>query len=165
MDLYTELLQLIDALNSAQLDYAVCGGIAVALYGYPRFTKDIDLLIRSEDLQRVSKTVEQHGFVDSAGAISFDRGGPKERVVHRISKIEHAEILTLDLLLVSPALEDVWQQREVFQWQGRQLQLVSAEGLAKMKRLAGRDQDLLDLKKLGFADEQEGNQNDESEGD
>jgi hypothetical protein len=163
MDLYSELLHLIDALNSAQLGYAVCGGIAVAIYGYPRFTKDIDLLIRSEDLARVLKTIEPRGFIDAAGSISFDTGGPQERVVHRISKIEGAEILTLDLLLVSPALEDVWQQREMFQWQGRALQLVSAEGLAKMKRLAGRDQDLLDLKKLGFADEQDAAAGDQSE--
>jgi hypothetical protein len=33
--------------------------------------------------------------------------------------------------------------------------VVSPEGLIKMKRLAGRDQDLLDLKKLGFIDAEE----------
>jgi len=47
-------------------------------------------------------------------------------------------------------LQPVWDDRDVFEWQGRQVQIVSAEGLARMKRLAGRDQDLLDLKQLGL---------------
>ena len=64
--------------------------------------------------------------------------------------MEAGELLTLDLLLVNPVLQRVWEEREVYEWQGRQVQIVSAAGLARMKRLAGRDQDLLDLKKLGF---------------
>ena len=48
MDLYEELLEIIDALSKAKLNYALCGRIAVAFYGYPRFTRDIDLLIRPE---------------------------------------------------------------------------------------------------------------------
>ena len=58
------------------------------------------------------------------------------------------DILTLDLLLVSAALEDVWNGREVYCWKGLDVQVVSAQGLVKMKRMAGRDQDLLDVKKL-----------------
>ncbi len=53
MDLYDELMALIDAFADANIDYALCGGIAVAFYGYPRFTKDIDILIRAEDLDRI----------------------------------------------------------------------------------------------------------------
>jgi hypothetical protein len=44
MDLYDELRSLVAALDRQHVDYAICGGIALALHGYPRFTKDIDLL-------------------------------------------------------------------------------------------------------------------------
>ena len=33
------------ALNKEKINYAICGGIAVILYGYPRFTGDLDLVV------------------------------------------------------------------------------------------------------------------------
>ena len=33
------------------IDYALYGGLAVALYGFVRFTQDIDLIILPEDLK------------------------------------------------------------------------------------------------------------------
>lgn len=153
MDLYDELLALIDALNNQAVDYALCGGIAVAFHGYPRFTKDIDLLVRAEDLDEVKRAIRPLGFTLPAQPLPFDAGRPTERKIHRVSKVREGELLTVDLLLVNPPLEAVWEDREVFEWKGRQVQLVSRGGLATMKRMAGRDQDLLDLKKLGTSDE------------
>lgn len=155
MDLYLELLALIDALETAMVDYALCGGIAVAFHGYPRFTKDIDLLVREEELERVKQAIKPLGFGLEAAPMPFDADGPTERVIHRVSKVEEGEILTLDLLLVNPALEEVWEDRVVYEWKGRRVRIVSIDGLARMKRMAGRDQDLLDLKKLGFSDEED----------
>ena len=50
MDLHQELVQLIDALEAAGAEYALCGGLALAVHGHPRFTKDIDLLVPAEAL-------------------------------------------------------------------------------------------------------------------
>jgi len=88
-----------------------------------------------------------------AGRLPFGVGTDKEREVHRVSKLVGENLLTLDLLVVTPVFERVWEQRETFLFEDRRLQVVSAEGLAMMKRIAGRDQDLLDLKILGFKDE------------
>lgn len=41
VNLVDELRGLLESLNGAGVEYAVCGGIAVAIHGYPRFTKDI----------------------------------------------------------------------------------------------------------------------------
>lgn len=152
MDLYEELVGLIDSLKKEGLEYALCGGIAVAFYGYSRFTKDIDILIRPEDLDQILKTIKDRGYSIEGGLMPFDWGKPSQREIYRISKVEGQELLTLDLLLVNKNLQDVWEQREVFEWKNRRVQVVSPEGLIKMKRMAGRDQDLLDLKKLGFID-------------
>ena len=148
MDLYEELVGLIDSLRKAGLDYALCGGIAVAFYGYTRFTKDIDILIRPEDLDKILKTIKDRGFSIKGGLIPFDWGNPYQREIYRISKVEGQELLTLDLILVNKIHQDVWDQREAFEWKNRLVQVVSPEGLIKMKRMAGRDQDLLDLNAL-----------------
>jgi hypothetical protein len=148
MDLYEELLGLVDALTRGGVDYAICGGIALAIHGHPRFTKDIDLLVRLEDVDAVLAAVATRGFDLLAAPMAFGAGTPQERHVRRVSKAEGAELLTLGLLIVSPALDEAWRGRGAVEWRGRRLRAVSASGLVHMKRLAGRDQDLLDVKKL-----------------
>ena len=56
--------------------------------------------------------------------------------------------MSLDLLVVSPDLAEVWAGRLVVPWTGRQITIVSRAGLATMKRMAGRPQDLADLAAL-----------------
>jgi aminoglycoside-2''-adenylyltransferase len=159
LDLYEELAGLIDLLNEAGIDYALCGGMAVVLHGYPRYTKDVDLLVRKEDVERIQRLVAQRGFDLPVARLPFDAGTERERWVHRISKVERGELLSLDLLVVTPVFEAVWLDRQVFDWRGQPIQAVSAEGLAIMKRLAGRRQDLADLENLGLLDEEEGPEN------
>ena len=147
MDLYSELIAVIDLLNAEGIEYAVCGGIAVALHGYVRFTHDLDILVRSEDTSRIAAAVKSLGFLFDAGRIPFGTT-PNPREIHRISKLEGEDLLTLDLLLVDTTYQDVWEQRHSFTWEGRQLQVVSLEGLLKMKRIAGREKDLHDIREL-----------------
>jgi hypothetical protein len=45
MSLYSEFQQIIDAMDSNGIPYALCGGLAMAVYNLPRATMDIDLLI------------------------------------------------------------------------------------------------------------------------
>lgn len=154
MDLQEEFLALIDALNRDGAEYGVCGGIALAIHGFPRFTKDIDVLVRPQDLDRIMAIAATRGFVVAANPLRFDIGTPKEREVRRISKIEGEDVMTLDLLLARGVLEDAWNDREAFEWEGRVVQAVSAQALIKMKKIAGRDQDLLDVRKLEGGDDE-----------
>jgi len=147
MDLYEELRDVVKALNHRGLDYAICGGVALALHGHPRFTDDIDILILPDDLDEIQDAAKSCGFLDSSGRIPFEQCD-----VHRIVKNQGAEFLVLDLLLVNDVLEEIWQSRVDFDWQEERLRVVSAEGLASMKRMAGRDQDLVDLKNMGIPD-------------
>jgi len=150
MDLIREFGALIDALHREDVEYAVCGGIAVTIHGYVRTTKDIDLLIRREDADRAVQLAAQIGFLDDSGSLSFEAGTRRERTVRRVVKTEGRDVLMLDLLLVSAILEPVWQSRTQVEWEGRHVSIVSRDGLARMKTLAGRDQDLTDLKQLGI---------------
>jgi hypothetical protein len=78
----------------------------------------------------------------------FKHGTPEETIVVRFSKFEYAEYLTLDLLLVTAVFEEVWATRQAAALSELDFQVVSREGLATMKRLAGRTQDKADLEKL-----------------
>jgi hypothetical protein len=151
VDLYQELVALVDALESAGIDYALCGGIAVAIHGHPRFTKDIDLLVRPQDLDRVKAIASTLGFVAETKALILGRRGPVPRTLHRLSKGGRPTVLTLDLLLANAGMEPAWRGRRIYDLKGHRLRVVSRKGLAWLKRLAGRAQDLADLEALGLA--------------
>ena len=51
-------------------------------------------------------------------------------------------------LLINPFLEDVWKGRSQYEFWGRQVWVISKEGLLKMKREAGRPIDLSDIENL-----------------
>lgn len=148
MDLVAELIGLIESLNAAEVEYAVCGGIALAIHGYPRFTQDIDLLVQGADLARVQSAAAARGFSIAGGRMSFGSGTPNLREIVRVSKSDGRDVLTLDLLIVGPALADAWNTRKRGEWRGQQLWVVSQTGLLKMKRMAGRSQDLADIDRL-----------------
>ena len=144
MDIQKELRSIIAAFNQASIAYALCGGMAVAFHGYSRFTKDIDILIDRDSLTEALEVAVGVGFLDSSGKIVFP-----DIELHRVLKTEGTDFLILDLMVMSSngsiAIEKTW-----FDWEGLPICVVSAEGLVSMKRRAGRDQDLLDIKMLGF---------------
>ena len=43
--------------------YAVVGGMALFQYGYRRFTEDVDLLIRKDDLKTIHEALEGRGYL------------------------------------------------------------------------------------------------------
>lgn len=143
-----EMRRITQALNQASIPYALCGGLALGVHGYIRATRDVDLLILTSDLEAVKQIAINQGYLDAAGDVSFR---DQKRRLHRLTKIipdPYADPMILDLLLISDPTDDVWVGREVVQWDGSPLSVVSREGLLAMKREAGRDQDLLDIKRL-----------------
>ena len=148
MDLKQELLGVVGALSRADVPYALCGGMAVVLHGYPRLTRDIDLLIRSRDLDAARSVLASAGFTIPGGLIPFDAGRPHERNVFRMSKATGDDLLTVDLLLLPRFLAEVWNSRETYELDDALVTVVSVDGLITMKKIAGRLQDLSDVEQL-----------------
>ncbi len=140
-----ELKLLLNSFNSHGVDFALCGGLAVAAHGLVRATQDIDFLILPNSLDDAYAAAAVVGYDIRGLDISF-----KERTVEirRVSKVVGEEIISLDLLLVTPHVEDVWASREELKFMGETLFVVSREGLIKMKTQAGRPQDLADIERL-----------------
>jgi len=149
LTLESELRELVQRFNEAKIEYALCGGMAVALHGYPRFTKDIDFLVPSEFLNRAIEVAAKAGFLDDSGRISFP-----DFDVYRILKIEGSEYRILDLLVPKSLDTLAWKQRQWFDWNGLPICSVSRVGLIEMKLAAGRDIDRIDIKQLGYTEDE-----------
>ncbi len=52
MTINDELQGLIKLLRNAKIEYALCGGLAMAVHGWPRSTMDIDILIEKKTWRR-----------------------------------------------------------------------------------------------------------------
>ncbi|MGZ8843235.1 MAG: nucleotidyl transferase AbiEii/AbiGii toxin family protein [Pyrinomonadaceae bacterium] len=146
IDLVDELKALISKLDEHQLDYALCGGLALALYDHPRATADIDLLILSDSLDEVIELADRLGYTIRGLDMTFANDSIE---IRRVSKIGQSRIvLSLDLLLVTPQIQAVWDSRVSADWEGQRLCVVSREGLITLKTLSGRPQDIADISAL-----------------
>jgi len=149
MNLVDELHAVAAALAGAGIRYAVCGGVAVTIHGAVRSTKDLDILVAPADLPRALDAVRPLGYVFVAIPMTFDEGTERERHVQRVSKIVGSEHLVLDLMLADAGLATTLDDREIVELPTGPIAVVSRATLIRMKRLAGRNQDLADLEKLG----------------
>ena len=150
-NLVHEIKALAQLFHEADVDYAICGGIAVAIHGVPRATEDLDVLIREEDLPRFEEIARSAGFTLSSGEIPFDFGKPTERRIVRLVKAAGEDFLVLDLMIVTPILAGVWADRTKALFGETPIRVVSKRGLIEMKQAAGRPLDLRDIEMLNEA--------------
>jgi hypothetical protein len=146
MDILDELKTLTKRLNEENIEYALCGGLALAIYALPRATLDIDILIEAKQLERIERIVHDLGYTIKAEPMEFQGGKIK---IHRVTKIETdtGEALFLDMLLVTPEIQEAWNNRLEVAWAHGTIKVVSPEGLILLKsfRKSGQDQDDIDF--------------------
>jgi hypothetical protein len=142
--LFDELMALVAALDDANVEYALVGGLAVAVWGAPRATRDIDLLVRPESLVRALEVVKGHGFDHRAQLMTFRDG----MTLQRVSRAEGRELLTVDFILVNENLEPIWGSRQKLESISGPIWVISRDALIQMKAFAARPQDLADIERL-----------------
>jgi hypothetical protein len=147
LDLVDEFRALLDGLERGQVDYAVCGGLAFAIHVRPRATLDVDLLLPIEQVERAKQVAREQGYRIETGPLVVRKDVIE---IHRLSKPdpETGDLLSLDLLVVTPTLAPVWETRQRVSWEHGTVPVVSRAGLATMKRLRESGQDLDDIQML-----------------
>lgn len=147
LDIYEEMLQIIRRLEQDRIDYALCGGMALAVYDVIRATVDIDLLILTSDLDKALDAVRDLGFDLRAQPMVFAQGRVQ---IHRAVKVDPASDhpLCADFLPVTEDLRQVWEDRRRFEFEEGGAWVVSRSGLVSMKQLRGSAQDMEDIRKL-----------------
>ncbi len=151
LDLEEELDSVLSSLAAKGIEYALCGGLAMAVHGFPRATMDIDLLIKPDDEARIYSAVEPLGYRVHARPMHFE-GGAVE--IRRVTKIDtDGDAVMLDLLFVTSATDPAWQTRTTVMWRARPISVVSAAGLVALKLRRSSAQDLADIERLRHGEE------------
>lgn len=155
LDILDELRRLVAVLDEHEVGYALCGGMAMGVHGRARTTIDIDLLIPSDSLDKVYALAKTLGYNIRGKEMSFANGAVEIRRVSKID-LEDGELLSLDLLLVTPEILPAWESRVIAEWEGGKLSVVSVSGLIALKQLRKSSQDLADIEALGGAGDGQG---------
>jgi len=147
--IYEELRGVLAGLDEAGIDHALVGGLAVAVWGAPRATKDIDLLIQPETLAQAKSAMHTRGFTLEAQPFEFKDGTS----LHRVSKVDpDGNLMTVDFILVDRNLAQAWASRSRLPFGGGSVVVISREALIGMKALAARPQDIADIQNLREGD-------------
>lgn len=152
-----QLLKATTALEAGGVPYAVIGGNAVAAWvaqvdeGAVRNTRDVDILIRREDLERAKTAMAAAGFehAEVAGVDLFIEG-PTGKPSQGVHLIFAGEPVKASDPAPAPLVE------EALQVQGLTYRVLSLEGLVRMKLVANRDKDrthIRDLIGVGLIDQ------------
>jgi hypothetical protein len=153
LDLYGELRRIIQALNEAEVPYAMVGGLAVSVYTRPRATQDIHLLIPKTAWEGIRPIMAGLGYTLLAFPMMVAAGRIR---IHRVTRLEGAALLSVDFLVPQcPDLLWLLDDRVHTSMAGTDLWVIGLRGLRALKRLRGSPQDLADLDALGPENDEE----------
>jgi hypothetical protein len=134
------LLRATAALNRTSVPYAVVGGNAVASWvatideGAVRTTRDIDLLVRRDDLPTVTVALEQAGFVrDQLLDVIMFRDGADGKPSEAVHLLFAGEKVRSDHFLTAPEIETVSDPAN--------FPVIALESLVVMKLMSNRRKD------------------------
>lgn len=141
------LLRAAGALESADIEYAVAGGNAVALWvsrideSAVRNTQDVDILIRRTDLEAVKRALAQIGFIyRRTAALDLFLDGPDAKARDTVHIVYANELVRPHELLPNP---DVTESESAGLFR-----VLSLEALVRIKLTAFRDRDRVHLRDL-----------------
>jgi Nucleotidyl transferase of unknown function (DUF2204) len=136
----------IASLNSHGVEYVVVGAVAMAHHGLPRYTGDLDVLVRdsSENAQRLEVVLAELGF----GGLNLKSSDFVNS--YRVIQLGVAPN-RIDLLssLTGVSFDEVWAGRVEGVLGETRVNFIGREALILNKKRTGRAQDKADLEALG----------------
>lgn len=130
------LLEVLEALRGAKLDYVLIGGTAAALHGVPILTQDIDIFVRDTDLTR--KKIRE--FTRIMGGLALTR--PQEPFSEMIRAIgADAPIDFVFSLSSGKSFESVRSRAVLISIGRKRVRVASLEDIIEAKEKAGRAKD------------------------
>lgn len=133
-------------LHSNRVEYLVVGGYALAAYGHPRYTGDLDFWVGIDAVNaaRVLSALNDFGF-GSLG-IGLDDLTMPNRVIQMGFPPRRIDLLTS---IDGVEFVSCYARRMVVPLDGLSLNFLSIEDFKTNKRCMGRHKDLADLEALG----------------
>lgn len=145
MKLQSDLRAFIELLNARDVRYVVVGGYAVAHYGHPRYTGDIDVFVEASNTNgdRIQRVLGEFGF---AGTELTAADFVQEDIVIQLGLPPNR----IDLITSIDAVDfaEAWESRIEATLDGVSVFFISKALLLKNKAATGRAQDIADLEAL-----------------
>jgi len=127
--------EFIRSLNDNTVRYLVVGGYAVALHGYPRYTKNMDVWVEmaTENASRVIEALNQFGFG------SLDLKAADFMIPDQIIQLGYPP-RRIDILTTLPGVEfsDCYASCVTTDMDGVAVNFIDLENLKKNKKATGR---------------------------
>lgn len=125
--------------------FLLIGAYALAVYGYPRATKDIDFFVRAtpENASNLMRALARFGApLANLSASDFSTEGIVFQIGNSPRRID---ILTR---ISGVEFEQAYAKKKIVVVGGMEIPVISLEDLIANKRTTGRTQDLADIEKL-----------------
>lgn len=154
-------------LAEKQIRYVVAGGVAVVLHGIPRSTMDLDIIVHLEEgnVLNFVQGMAEIGFLPKAPVKAEEFADPakrenwiQEKGMKVFSFYHPKEMMSLvDVFVEEPIrFSDLYRDKVMANIGGIPITLISREHLKQLKKVAGRPEDIADLKALNKLEEIEG---------
>jgi hypothetical protein len=147
MNVFEEFRKLALELGKTGVRYALTGGVAMAFYTEPRFTRDIDLLVDSDDFDKTKDILEAVGYFESISPWTFRKVAIE---LHRFLKIVAPEEEMLIDVLVAKDEETRRIIRDAVEAESEEgkIMVVNRKDLIWLKSMRDSKQDQADIERL-----------------
>jgi hypothetical protein len=145
MRLSNDLREFLESLNSRGVDYVVVGAHSLAFHARPRYTGDLDILVRAthENAVKIVDLLNQFGFADTGFKESdFTKS---EQLIQLGRPPNRIDLLTS---ISGVPSDEAFATRIPAELDGIPVFVLSKNALIRNKRAVGRPQDLADLDTL-----------------
>jgi hypothetical protein len=145
MRLSNDLREFLESLNSRGVDYVVVGAHSLAFHARPRYTGDLDILVRAthENAVKLVDLLNQFGFADTGFKESdFTES---EQLIQLGRPPNRIDLLTS---ISGVPSDEAFATRVSAELDGIPVFVLSKDALIRNKRAVGRPQDLADLDTL-----------------
>jgi hypothetical protein len=135
------------ALSGEGAEFVIVGAHALALHGVPRFTGDLDVLVRPsmENAAKVWRALVRFGApIEAAGVSVADLATPG--IVYQIGLAPSRIDVLTEISGVS--FDEAWANREPTDLEGSTIHFLGRDMLVRNKEAAGRPKDLADIARL-----------------
>ena len=149
MPLTKDSREFVECLLSNKVEFLIVGALAVSWHGFPRYSADIDFLVRpaADNAQRVVDALKQFGF--GCLGISIEDLSVEKRVVQLGVEPNRIDLLTS---VSGVTFEEAWESRVTGTIDGIEVNYIGREALIRAKIAAGRPKDLIDVDALTAPD-------------
>jgi hypothetical protein len=148
MEIQQDFKELLELFNEHRVDYMIVGAHALAYHGAPRYTGDMDILVRpdQENAERILRALNAFGF-GNVGLTPEDFREP-DRIVQLGVAPVRVDIITS---LTGVSWTEAASGRESGTYGGVPVPYIGRKQFMLNKRSVGRNKDLADLEALGEA--------------